>query len=50
MAEKSAGGETRSFKPISGAVMPRYSGIATFMRLPHIADPGEAEIGLIGVP
>ena len=43
-------GETRSFKPISGNVMPRFSGIATFMRLPHIADPAEAEIGLVGVP
>jgi hypothetical protein len=37
MAEESAdGGEARSFKPISGNVMPRFSGIATFMRLPQI--------------
>ncbi len=51
MAEESeGGGEKRSFKPISGNVMPRFSGIATFMRLPHIADPAEAEIGLVGVP
>jgi guanidinopropionase len=41
-----------SFKPVSGNVMPRFSGIATFMRLPHVKDVGEHEldIGLIGVP
>jgi guanidinopropionase len=51
MAEDSeGGGEKRAFKPVSGNVMPRFSGIATFMRLPHIADPAEAEIGLVGVP
>ena len=42
--------EPRSFKPISGNVMPRFSGIATFMRLPHVEDPAQVEIGLIGVP
>lgn len=40
----------QSFKPISGNVMPRFSGIATFMRLPHLTDPAGADIGLIGVP
>ena len=39
-----------SFKPVSGIVMPRFAGIATFMRLPHVADPAGVEIGLIGVP
>ena len=28
----------------------RSGGIATFMRLPHIADPSELEIALVGVP
>ena len=50
MAEDSAGGGERSFKPVSGNVMPRFSGIATFMRLPYLEDPAGAEIGLIGVP
>jgi guanidinopropionase len=50
MAGDSGAGGKRSFKPISGNVMPRFSGIATFMRLPHIADPAEVEIGLVGVP
>ena len=42
--------DRQSFKPISGNVMPRFSGIATFMRLPYLEDPAGAEIGLIGVP
>jgi len=42
------------FKPLSGMVLPRFAGIPTFMRLPHV-DPGDAlmekvDIGLIGVP
>lgn len=39
-------------RPISGNVLPRFAGIATFMRLPHIAtkDAGDIDIGLIGVP
>ncbi len=40
------------YRPVSGAVLPRYAGIATFMRLPFL-DPenaGEVDIGLIGVP
>ncbi len=38
------------FKPISGNVMPRFSGIATFMRLPHVTEPAGIDIGLTGVP
>ncbi|MDQ0322244.1 guanidinopropionase [Pararhizobium capsulatum DSM 1112] len=42
------------FHPVSGVDLPRFAGIATFMRLPHITfdDPrlSEVEIGLIGVP
>jgi guanidinopropionase len=36
-----------------GRYMPRYSGVATFMRRPLIEDPqgwGEVDIGLVGVP
>ncbi len=40
----------KSFKPVSGNVMPRFSGIATFMRLPHVTDYSDVDIGLIGVP
>ena len=42
------------FLPVTGTVMPRYAGIATFMRLPHLQpdDPRarEVDIGLVGVP
>ncbi|MEM7563209.1 MAG: agmatinase [Pseudomonadota bacterium] len=41
-----------SYKPIPGDQLPRFAGIATFMRLPHVApaDADEVDIGLIGVP
>ncbi|MGR3836969.1 MAG: agmatinase [Cognatishimia sp.] len=42
------------FTPVSGMDLPRFAGVPTFMRLPHIelADPrlAEVDIGLIGVP
>lgn len=43
-----------NFQPVSGFDVPRFAGVPTFMRLPHIApdDPklADVEIGLIGVP
>ena len=41
-----------SYKPIPGDELPRFAGIATFMRLPHVApaDADDVDIGLIGVP
>ncbi len=41
-----------SYLPISGNDLPRFAGIATFMRLPYVApaDADEVDIGLIGVP
>ena len=36
-----------TFKPVPGNVMPRFSGIPTFMRLPHVGDPAGVDIGLI---
>jgi len=46
--------ESSNFHPVSGVDLPRFAGIATFMRLPHVPldDPrlAEVEIGLIGVP
>lgn len=42
------------FQPVSGFDLPRFAGVATFMRLPHVALTGdrinEVDIGLIGVP
>ena len=46
------GKNPRSYKPISGNDLPRFAGIATFMRLPYVApeEADEVDIGLIGVP
>ena len=42
----------RKNKPISGAVTPRFIGIPTFMRLPHVPleQAADIDIGLIGIP
>lgn len=42
------------FQPVSGFRLPRFAGIPTFMRLPHVP-PGhprraEVELGFVGVP
>ena len=36
--------------PLDALVYPRFEGIATFMRLPHITDPRELDLALVGVP
>ncbi len=42
------------FKPVSGMELPRFAGVATFMRLPYVPFDhpriGEVQIGLIGAP
>ncbi len=42
------------FQPVSGFDLPRFAGVPTFMRLPHIAMDDDrlpqVDIGLIGVP
>jgi agmatinase len=35
---------------LDGLVYPRFSGIPTFMRLPHITRPEELDVALVGVP
>ncbi len=46
--------DTQDFQPISGMDLPRFAGVPTFMRLPHVAltDPriADVDIGLIGAP
>ncbi|KMO14347.1 agmatinase [Methylobacterium platani JCM 14648] len=37
------------FHPLDSGIVPRFAGPATFMRLP-VADPGEVDIALVGVP
>lgn len=45
---------SKKFLPVTGTVMPRYAGIATFMRLPYVtfddADAANVEVALVGVP
>lgn len=42
------------FQPVSGFDLPRFAGVPTFMRLPHVGldDPrlAEVQIGLVGAP
>lgn len=42
------------FQPVSGLELPRFAGVPTFMRLPHVSldDPriAEVRIGIIGAP
>lgn len=44
----------RFFQPISGMELPRFAGIATFMRLPYVTPDhpraGDVQIGLVGLP
>ncbi|HYM68119.1 MAG TPA: hypothetical protein VEZ44_00855 [bacterium] len=36
-------------QPLDSVLCPRYSGIATFMRLPHITDPRDLDVVFVGV-
>jgi agmatinase len=38
------------FKPIDAQVIPRFAGIKTFMRLPHVTDLGGVEAAAVGIP
>ena len=37
-------------QPLSGNEMPRFGGIATFMRLPGNIDPADLDVAVVGVP
>ncbi len=37
-------------QPTDALVYPRFSGLSTFMRLPHIPRAGELDLALIGIP
>jgi len=45
-------GDGQNYQPVSGMEVPRFAGIATFMRLPHVPldQADDVDIGLIGVP
>ena len=37
-------------QPLGGNEMPRFGGIATFMRLPGRSDPADLDVAVVGVP
>ena len=37
-------------EPVDALIHARFGGIATFMRLPHITDPNELQVALVGIP
>lgn len=37
-------------QPIDAAIVPRFAGLPTFMRLPYQPDPANLDIALVGVP
>jgi len=38
------------FRPIDAQLIPRFAGIRTFMRLPHVTDLDTIEVAAVGVP
>ncbi|MBC7370402.1 MAG: agmatinase [Bdellovibrionaceae bacterium] len=38
------------YKPLSGREFPRFSGIKTFFRLPHVPVDADYEVGIFGIP
>ena len=40
----------KSYQPVDAAVVPRFAGVATFMRLPLVAGPEGLDIALYGIP
>lgn len=38
------------YEPLSGAEFPRFSGIKTFFRLPHVPIDADYDVGLVGLP
>ncbi len=38
------------YEPLSGRELPRFSGIKTFFRLPHVPIDADYDVGLVGLP
>lgn len=38
------------YEPISGRELPRFSGIKTFLRLPHVPIDADYDLGIVGLP
>jgi guanidinopropionase len=48
--EDEAHQSSASIKPLDSSLIPRFSGPATFMRLPVIEDPARVDIAILGIP
>ena len=42
--------QSKNPRPVDALVTPRFAGVSTFMRLPHITDPKKLDVALVGVP
>src|SRR3954467_6440820 len=38
------------YKPLDAQVIPRFAGIRTFMRAPHVTDPRGVDVAVYGIP
>jgi agmatinase len=38
------------FRPVDAQVYPRFAGVRTFMRLPHVTDPEGVQAAAVGIP
>jgi agmatinase len=43
-------GEKKNYQPVDAMVYPRFEGIRTFMRLPHVTDLEDVDFAIVGVP
>jgi guanidinopropionase len=41
---------SKFFEPVDAALVPRFAGVPSFMRLPMLSDPALVDIALVGVP
>ncbi|MGH9862677.1 MAG: agmatinase [Candidatus Acidiferrales bacterium] len=47
---KKSKGSSEWPKPADAMVYPRFAGVPTFMRLPHITQPEKLDVALVGIP
>lgn len=40
----------KRYRPMSSTEAPRFAGVATFLRLPHVTDPAEVDVAVVGLP
>src|SRR5436853_5168550 len=43
-------GALERHRPLDALKIPRFAGIRTFMRLPHVTDPAALEVAVLGIP